>query len=113
VYLQTFLYIEEGLPDMQDSLINFAKRRKQAALLSELCAFQDQSYLFQPVPEIIDFIMRSRIMSEAEMTELTFQYEPSKRKYVQSSVSHCRLSLSLSLSLSLDISSRHTLSLAY
>lgn len=62
VYLLDLTYIEDGNPNRIGHLINFAKRRLINALIREVQQYQDQSYSFDDMEELIGKINQSLTM---------------------------------------------------
>ncbi|KAI9885787.1 MAG: hypothetical protein M1823_002416 [Watsoniomyces obsoletus] len=84
VYLTDLLFIEDGMPAMlkNSSLINVTKRTKTAEVIRHVQGYQNVPYLFQPVPELQEYILSN--MRQAgdvhEMYERSLVVEPRERE---------------------------------
>lgn len=86
VYLKDLVSIEDGFPNFlpdHDNLINMDKRRKIAAIIGEIQAFQRRPYnfQFQALPNVCLQLANSSLiplLNEEELYELSKQLEPKK-----------------------------------
>ncbi|KAI5285285.1 hypothetical protein KEM54_000689 [Ascosphaera aggregata] len=76
IYLTDLIFTEDGIPSTADnSMINFSKWRKTAAVIQEIQQFQNGTYQFQPVPELQEWILQQ--MREAQDCSTKAAYDRS------------------------------------
>ncbi len=57
VFLSTLQFIQDGNPDnLPGGLVNFKKRQKASEVISDIQRWQAQSFNFQPIPAIQQYI---------------------------------------------------------
>jgi son of sevenless-like protein len=67
VYLTDLTFIEDGNKDfINDSLINFDKRRKIAQVIMEIQQYQATPYCLEEVPALRDFLLNLETFDENE-----------------------------------------------
>jgi len=82
MYLTDLTFIEDGNPDtLADGLINFAKRRRIAAVIREIQQYQQTPYCLQPVPALINFLSGGlQGLDEKQAYNLSLVVEPRESK---------------------------------
>ncbi len=75
-------FIEDGNPDHTPAgLINMDKRAKAATVIQELQHYQSSEYVFQPVPELQEYLISSTQAAEdmANKHDHSLELEPRTR----------------------------------
>ncbi|KAJ4454889.1 putative ras-specific guanine nucleotide-releasing factor 2 [Paratrimastix pyriformis] len=81
MYLTDLTFLEEGMPDTVDGMVNFVKRRRVSAVIREIQQFQQGPYMLEVVPEIREFLtVLDLINDEAELHRISQQLEPREPK---------------------------------
>jgi len=77
IYLKDLVFIQDGTPDrLGPSVVNFAKRRRIAEVITALSLFRHTPYPFRPVPVIQHLIDKSDGLSEVQAFNLSLLSEP-------------------------------------
>ncbi len=78
VYLTDLTFIEEGNKDMihGTDLINFSKRRRTAAVISEIQQYQQLRFNFVKTEEIQKFLLNLRIEEDEVCYQKSLEIEP-------------------------------------
>lgn len=82
MYLTDLTFIEDGNPDkLADGLINFAKRRRIAAVILEIQQYQQTPYALQPIPAIINLLSGGlQGLDEKQAYNMSLIVEPRESK---------------------------------
>eukprot|EP01102_Stenamoeba_stenopodia_P023215 TRINITY_DN9920_c0_g1_i2.p1 TRINITY_DN9920_c0_g1~~TRINITY_DN9920_c0_g1_i2.p1 ORF type:complete len:887 (+),score=262.77 TRINITY_DN9920_c0_g1_i2:248-2908(+) len=82
MYLTDLTFIEDGNPDkLADGLINFAKRRRIAAVILEIQQYQQTPYALQPIPTIINLLSGGlQGLDEKAAYNMSLMVEPRESK---------------------------------
>eukprot|EP00007_Cunea_sp_BSH-02190019_P009143 CAMPEP_0174245230 /NCGR_PEP_ID=MMETSP0417-20130205/38007_1 /TAXON_ID=242541 /ORGANISM="Mayorella sp, Strain BSH-02190019" /LENGTH=981 /DNA_ID=CAMNT_0015324989 /DNA_START=75 /DNA_END=3020 /DNA_ORIENTATION=- len=78
-YLTDLTFTEEGNPDfIEGRLVNLKKLRQVAQIIREVQQYQQDTYCFQPIPEIQDYIRDYEVATDSELYDLSLRLETKK-----------------------------------
>jgi son of sevenless len=81
VFLLTLYQLEDGNPDIVDSLINFKKREMIFNVIAEIQQYQQTPYKIDPADNYLSFLVEIPIVEDTkamdnDLWELSLQREP-------------------------------------
>lgn len=80
IYLQDFVFIEDGNPDYVDDLINFSKRILVRKILAQIATFQQEAYNFVRVPILRAYLENLPQLGDDAIYKLSLGREPRNAK---------------------------------
>ena len=78
VYLTDLTFIDDGNKDLipGTDLINFGKRRKTAAVISEIQQYQQLWFKFHEIPELTEYLTDLHVEEDEECYQRSLEIEP-------------------------------------